>query len=151
MTCMKRLISATFVALLAISMSFAWSNPSEVPAHHNAPPAKTAKLEPILAAAQLPGDLKQYPFQPRIYELAAKVDKVLYQLPCYCFCDRSVGHKSLRTCFETTHGAHCSACMKEALYAYKMTQARKTPAQIRAGIIRGDWQKVDLNSATAIQ
>jgi hypothetical protein len=147
---MKRMLSAIFVALLAISMSFAWSNPSEIPAHHSAPPAKTAKLAPILPADQLPAELKTYPFQPRIYELAAKVDKVLYQLPCYCFCDRSVGHKSLRTCFETTHGAHCSACMKEALYAYQMTQTKKTPAQIRAGIIRGDWQKVDLNSATLV-
>ena len=145
---MKRLLSATFVALMAISMSFAWSNPGEIPAHHSGPPAKNAKLAPILPPDQLPAELAQYPFQPRIYELAAKVDKVLYQLPCYCFCDRSVGHKSLRTCFETTHGAHCSACMKEALYAYRMTQAKKTPAQIREGIIRGDWQKVDLNSAT---
>jgi hypothetical protein len=150
---MKRLLSATFVALLAISMSFAWSNPNaaEVPAHHTAPPAKSAKLAPIITPDQLPGELKQYPFQPRIYQLAAKVDKVLYQMPCYCFCDRSVGHKSLRTCFETSHGAHCSACMKEALYAYQMTRAKKTPAQIRAGIIRGDWQNVDLNSTMTIK
>jgi hypothetical protein len=41
--------------------------------------------------------------------------------------------------------------MKEALYAYQMTRAKKTPAQIRAGIIRGDWQNVDLNSTMTIK
>jgi hypothetical protein len=35
-------------------------------------------------------------------------------------------------------------CMGEALYTYEQTRAGKTPAQIREGIERGDWQHVDL-------
>lgn len=146
---MKRVLSAAFVALMAISMSSAWTNPMDVPAHHSAAPAKSAKLPPILTPDQLPAELKQHPVQPRSYEMAAQVDKVLYQLPCYCRCDRGHGHTSLRSCFESSHGAACSACMKEAIYAYRMTQAKKTPAQIRAGIIRGDWQDIDLSAITA--
>jgi hypothetical protein len=83
--------------------------------------------------------------------IAEKIPKVLYQQPCYCHCDRSIGHTSLRSCFESTHAANCSACMKEAFYAYQMTKQKKTSAQIREGIIRGDWEQIDLETATSIR
>jgi hypothetical protein len=89
--------------------------------------------------------------QARAYELAEKIPNVLYQQPCYCHCDRSVGHTSLHSCFESTHAAHCDACMKEAFYAYQMTKQKKTPAQIREGIIRGEWEKIDLETAVNMQ
>jgi hypothetical protein len=37
--------------------------------------------------------------------------------------------------------------MKEAVYAYEQTKKGQTPAQIRAGIERGEWQDVDLVKA----
>ena len=37
--------------------------------------------------------------------------------------------------------------MKEVFYAYEQTKLKKTPAQIRAGIIKGDWKTIDLESA----
>jgi hypothetical protein len=37
--------------------------------------------------------------------------------------------------------------MKEVFYAYQQTKLKKTPAQIRAGIINGDWKSVDLETA----
>jgi hypothetical protein len=79
-----------------------------------------------------------------VYELAAKVKPVLYQQPCYCYCDRSIGHKSLLDCFASEHGAQCDICQKEAVLAYQQTQKGKTPAQIRAAIIHGDWKTVDM-------
>ena len=60
------------------------------------------------------------------------------------YCDRTAGHNSLHSCFESEHGAHCSTCMKEAFFAQEMTAKGKTPAQIRAAIIKGDFEKVDL-------
>jgi hypothetical protein len=75
---------------------------------------------------------------------------VLYQQPCYCHCDRSVGHTSLHSCFSTDHGAHCSTCMQELFYAYKMTKAKKTAAQIRDGIVKGEYSKIDLQKAVDI-
>jgi hypothetical protein len=78
------------------------------------------------------------------YAAAGRAKKVLYQQPCYCHCDRSLGHGSLLDCFVNKHGSACDTCMKEALYSYEQTHQGKTPAQIREGIIRGDWQKVDL-------
>jgi Protein of unknown function with PCYCGC motif len=96
----------------------------------------------------IPGTLdpKQFPdaLNRNVYALAAKVKPVLYQQPCYCYCDRSVGHKSLLDCFATEHGTQCDICQKEAVLAYQQTQKGKTPAQIRAAIIRGDWKSVDM-------
>jgi hypothetical protein len=80
-----------------------------------------------------------------VYALAAKVRPVLYQQPCYCYCDRHEGHKSLLDCFVGTHGTICDICQKEAVLSYQLTQKGKTPAQIRAAIVHGDWRAVDLN------
>ena len=92
-------------------------------------------------------DPKQFPdaLNRNVYALAAKVRPVLYQQPCYCYCDRHAGHKSLLDCFVSTHGAECDICQKEAVLSYQLTQKGKTPAQIRAAIIRGDWRLVDMN------
>jgi hypothetical protein len=78
--------------------------------------------------------------------MAAKVPSVLYQEPCYCRCDRALGHNSLHSCFEDAHGAECSVCMKEGVYAYLQTKKGRTPAQIRAGIERGEWMNIDLDT-----
>jgi len=92
-------------------------------------------------------DPKQFPdaLNQNVYALASKIKPVLYQQPCYCYCDRSVGHKSLLDCFVSTHGSQCDVCQKEAVLAYQLTKKGKTPAQIRAAIIRGDWKSVDMN------
>lgn len=143
---MRRALILTIVALAAVATSAQWM---DVPAYHPAPPAKGEKLPPILGGLDLGGPNFKSPFQVRAYELAAKIPNVIYQQPCYCRCDRSVGHKSLHSCFESTHGAHCAACMRELFYSYEQHKAGKTAAQIREGIIRGDWEKLDLQAAAA--
>jgi hypothetical protein len=118
----------------------------DIPAFHKMAPAKGAKLPPILTQDQMFGLSFQYAYQRKAYLLAAKIGNVLYQLPCYCYCDR-IGHGSLRTCYESTHAANCSHCMKEAYYAYFQTKQGKTPKQIREGIIQGEWRSIDLEQA----
>jgi hypothetical protein len=144
---MKRVWFLLFLMVLAITMF----GQGDVPAHHTAPPAKGAKLPPILPAPERWGPSFKHPVQVRAYEVADKIPNVLYQQPCYCHCDRSVGHTSLHSCFESTHAAHCDACMKEAFYAYGMSRQNKTPAQIRDGIIRGEWEKINLETAASIR
>ena len=149
----KRGVLLAFVAILAIVASSQWTiyaanDEDRVPAF-NAAPAKGAKLAPILTKGQLWGNNDQYPFQSHAYELAAKIPDVIYQQPCYCYCDR-MGHKSLHSCFENTHGAQCSTCMKELYYSYQMTKQHKTAAQIRKGIIAGEWKTIELQSAASI-
>jgi hypothetical protein len=137
------------IAFVTIAGSAQWL-PSQVPAYNPAPPKKTEKLAPILAGEQLSGPNFRFGYQVQAYRLAAKIPNVIYQQPCFCFCDRSVGHKSLRSCFESEHGAHCSTCMKEVYYSYKMTKGGKTPQQISAGIEKGEWDKIDLEQAATI-
>ena len=129
------------VGLVAV-VCFAQSD--HVPAFNNGN-VKPGEAQ-ILPKDQQWGEAFQYPYQAKAYELAAKIPNVLNQMPCYCYCER-IGHGSLHSCFETTHGAHCAICMKEVIYAYQQTKLKKTPAEIRAGIIKGDWKSIDLEAA----
>ena len=73
----------------------------------------------------------------RAYEVAREIPDTLAQLPCYCYCDQGLGHKSLHTCFESDHSAHCATCTDEALMAYQLQKEQGlTPAQIRLRIIQ---------------
>jgi Protein of unknown function with PCYCGC motif len=144
---MKKILVAFSVGLLTIAAYAQWVNPiDDIPAHHVAPPASGTMMPPILSGAQLTGPNFQYAWQREVYKDAAKVSKVLYQLPCFCRCDRTLGHSSLRSCFEGLHGAECSTCAKEGYYAYKMSLQGKSVQQIREGILHKDYESIDLNS-----
>lgn len=135
------------IAILCVAANAQWTDPAvNLPAFHAAPPARSAVEPPILHGSQLTGPNFQQPWQVEVYKDAAKVSKVLYQLPCYCRCDRALGHTSLRSCFEGLHGAECDICAKEGVYAYRMTRKGWTAKQIRAGIERGDWRAIDLDA-----
>jgi hypothetical protein len=123
-----------------------WTNPGDdVPAYHSAAPLKVSALPHILSGKDLTGPNFQYAWQLHTYQKAAKVGSVLYQLPCFCHCDRSMGHTSLRSCFEGLHGSECDVCSKEAVFAYEQTMAGKKPADIRAAILRHEYLSVDLS------
>jgi Protein of unknown function with PCYCGC motif len=144
---MKRILGCLALGLATLAASAQWSNPADdIPAYNAKPPVKPMK--PLLAGDQLTGEYFSHPYQVTAYKMAAKVPAVLFQQPCYCHCDRALGHNSLHSCFEATHGATCSTCMKEAVYSYQQTKLGKTPEQIRAGIERGEWQQVDLEAAS---
>jgi len=116
---------------------FSASSDEPVPAYHAQPPQ-----------GELPPTMEPSLFTDKLifnaYVVAGRVKKVLYQQPCYCHCDRSQGHGSLLDCFVSRHGSSCDICMKEAFYSYEQTRRSRTPTQIREGIMRGDWQKVDI-------
>jgi len=142
------------LALLVFAVSSPWASSQNneegpIPAYNAGPPPKGAKLPPILGPDQLWGANSQNAYQTHAYELAAKIPVVLHQQPCYCYCDR-MGHNSLHSCFEGTHGAQCATCLKELYYSYVMHKRGKTAAQIRRGIIRGEWKQVDLATAASI-
>ncbi len=143
---MRRLVPLLALAVLTVVACAQWSNPAlEIPDYN--PSAPTHALPPILHGTQLSGRDFNQPYQATAYRMAAKISPVLHQLPCYCRCDRSMGHNSLHSCFEGTHGAECSTCMKEAIFAYNETKRGLTPAQIRAEIEKGDWLQTDFEHA----
>ncbi len=114
-----------------------------------APRAEQAAQESIPAygkgptADELPATLSPDEFDRKetkeAYAVAGKLKKTLFQLPCYCRCDRTHGHRHLLDCFTSYHGARCWACQQEAMFAYAESRKGKTPEQIRDAIIRGEW------------
>ena len=150
----KRVSSILLLLVLIVAVSNRWAMSQQeeapIPAYNANPPAKGETLPPILKKEQLWGAQPMRPFQIHAYELAAKIPNVIHQQPCYCFCDRT-GHNSLHSCFEGMHGAECSTCMQELYYSYVQHKKGKTAAQIRAGIIKGEWKQIDLRTAASIE
>jgi hypothetical protein len=98
-----------------------------IPAHFDHPPNV---LGPTLPAEDFIGKTRA------AYRVAKQIPETLAQLPCYCYCDRGMGHKSLHSCFEDEHAAHCAVCVDEALLAYSLTKdAKMTPQQVREKIV----------------
>ncbi len=107
-----------------------------VPAYH----AQAPKGD--LPATMSP-ELFSNPLVQNAYAVAAKIKKTLYQQPCYCHCDRSQGHTSLLDCFASAHGSECGTCIYEDFYSYEQARKGKTAAQVREGIVKGEWKSLD--------
>ncbi len=149
----KRWLSGMALVGVTLLLSTPWASSQQddaVPAYNKTAPPKGTTLPPILEKDQLWADDAQHPYQTHAYELARKIPAVLHQQPCYCYCDR-MGHNSLHSCFEGTHGARCSTCLKELYYSYSEHKKGRTAAQIRAGIIKGEWKTIDLQASATMQ
>ena len=100
-----------------------------VPAHFEQAPSRSS-LAPTLAPEKFEGLTRD------AYKAVREIPVTIAQMPCYCHCDRGFGHKSLYSCFEDDHAAHCAVCVNEALLALKLEKEQKlTPAQIRETIV----------------
>jgi hypothetical protein len=141
MKTMRKMLAAGFLlasaaGLLVVPQFAAMPVDEPTPAFHAEAPQ--GALPPTMDASLFTDTLTF-----NAYVIAGRIKKVLYQQPCYCHCDRSQGHGSLLDCFVSRHGSGCDICQKEDFYSYELTRKGKTPAQIREGITRGEWQKVD--------
>jgi Protein of unknown function with PCYCGC motif len=113
-----------------------------VPAYHTELPP--GALPPTLSPSEFAD-----PVVKNAYSVAARIKKTLYREPCYCHCDQSQGHGSLLDCYVSKHAAGCGICISEDFYAYEQARKGKSASQIREGIIRGEWQHVDLTKYQA--
>ena len=104
------------------------SKPEKVPAHYTKRPAR-GELPPTLSPDLFWGN------QRLAYEVARRIPETLAQLPCYCHCDDSLGHKSLQSCFVTEHGESCGICIGEALMASQLEKQKVPIEEIRRQII----------------
>lgn len=79
------------------------------------------------------------------YEIAAANLDVLNNMPCYCGCGQSAGHKDNMNCFVKEvktdgsvvwddHGTRCDTCMEIAVISSKMKQQGKSLKEIRSFI-----------------
>jgi hypothetical protein len=101
-----------------------------VPAYFEHAPSRSS-LGPTLQPEQFTGLVRD------AYRAVREIPQTIAQMPCYCHCDRGMGHKSLYSCFEDDHASHCAVCVNEALLALKLEREQKlTPAQIRDRIVQ---------------
>jgi hypothetical protein len=101
----------------------------KVPAFEVAP--TRASLRPTLEPERFTGLTRD------AYRAVKQIPTTIAQLPCYCHCDEGYGHKSLYSCFEDDHAAHCAVCVNEALLALTLERDQKlSPAQIRERIVQ---------------
>jgi hypothetical protein len=100
-----------------------------IPAHYEHAPSRSS-LGPTLDPEKFTGVTRD------AYRAVREIPQTIAQMPCYCHCDRGMGHKSLYSCFEDDHASHCATCVNEALLALKLEKELKlAPAQIRDRIV----------------
>jgi uncharacterized protein with PCYCGC motif len=100
----------------------------QIPAHFTeAPPL--ASLGPTLSPGQFTGKTKQ------AYQVAKEIPQTLAQLPCFCRCDKSIGHKSLHSCYEDEHAVGCEICKDSALIAGDLKRQGIGDAEIRSKLV----------------
>ena len=149
---MKKLLLLAAVIFVA-SCNNTPQNPvvADASHHHSASPsASTASVRPT---PELPAFFKNPeslpPLPPTLppekftneqikkaYQVAREIPATLAQLPCFCYCDKGFGHKSLHSCYEDDHSAGCSTCIDEALMAYNLQiEQGQSVAQVRNTII----------------
>lgn len=134
------------VALIALACGDSSSNPAQPSSSTQPTPTSSAQTQARVPAhfenassigvlgPTLPPERFIGPAQ-QAYQIAREIPETLAQLPCYCHCDMSMGHKSLHSCFEDMHASQCAVCVSEALMASNLQKMGMTPAQIRERII----------------
>ena len=121
-------------ALLLLAAACAPQEPATAPVTASASPAAhdhqhdsagAAHAVPVtgtdaksLTASVLDPETIQDPTARDSYIKAKQVADRLDQMYCYCHCARNEGHKSLLTCFQTTHAVSCLICQQEATQAW---------------------------------
>lgn len=116
------------VAVVALAAVLVGPRAVQAAAHPDPRPGITAErvLQPAMVPVG-PGTLEAY-------EAARRVPQVLDGIYCHCNCSKSIGHRSLLTCFESDHGARCDICMGEAMLAAQLAGSWRSLAAIRKAI-----------------
>ncbi|HXM37273.1 MAG TPA: CYCXC family (seleno)protein [Gemmatimonadales bacterium] len=118
---------AAAVALAAVVLM---SRPAGASIHPN--PRTGITADKVLVGNAVPGT----PGAAEAYAAARAAAATLDGVYCHCDCSKHAGHRSLLTCFESEHGAHCDICMGEAMLASQLAARGTSLQEIRAAIDR---------------
>ena len=119
------------VVAIAIMAAVAW-----VSLRGTVDPTPEAGVSPgaLKNAGVLSPTLFDDPETRAAYQVAKDIPEVLEQLPCFCGCMTSFGHKNNLFCFKDQHGAGCTLCQEIALDAKKMHDQGMSIVQIQDNI-----------------
>jgi hypothetical protein len=68
------------------------------------------------------------------YEAARTHPELFDGVYCACECDKSMGHRSLLSCFESRQAIGCMACREEGELVARLAHDGKTLAEIRLAV-----------------
>lgn len=120
------LVALIFVGVAALIRGASAPDPADA-----APAAAT----PTVNLADLPD------VSADVYRYAADHAMHFTDIPCYCGCDRSLGHRNLEDCFVNAtgdwdaHASGCGVCTAEAVAAREQLDAGIGIAEVRQSII----------------
>ena len=69
-----------------------------------------------------------------VYEAARTHPELFDGVYCACECDKSMGHRSLLSCFESRQAIGCMACREEGELVARLARDEKTLAEIRLAV-----------------
>jgi Protein of unknown function with PCYCGC motif len=76
------------------------------------------------------------------YEFAAQHMALYAQVPCYCGCRSSLGHRGLQDCFVKadgsgweSHASGCGVCIQESEMVRTLVAKGRSPTEIRDAVI----------------
>jgi hypothetical protein len=136
MNTLRAVLSLAFVFFTGIALV---ANQS-AGTHRQAPYHDRRSVEPLPATLD-PNEFQENHSAFVAYSLAARVPGLLYQMPCFCGCDRTQAHRSLLDCFVGRHGGICLLCQKEVLFCFAQDKTGKTPVQIREALNSDQFSK----------
>jgi hypothetical protein len=76
----------------------------------------------------------------KAYNVAGKNRELLDSIYCYCNCKKTIGHKSLLSCFTDKHAVDCDICQDQAFYAVSRFQGGDDIAQVRFAVDKKFWR-----------
>src|SRR5260221_14697298 len=112
---MRILIALLALISLAGCTSEEPTRTAAVSAEPNTPAYFQSVRDALPLPATLPAAMFAEPGLAKVYEIAQRIPAVLAQQPCYCYCDKGHGHRSLLDCQRDQHSAGCAVCRKEVL------------------------------------
>jgi hypothetical protein len=95
---------------------------------------KGGETKPVLSSTRFVGKTAA------AYRVASKKPDLLDHMYCYCYCSRSIGHKSLLSCFTDNHAANCGICQDQAFYANSLDNQGYDIAQVRKAVDKKFWK-----------
>ena len=95
---------------------------------------KGGETKPVLSPARFSGRTASS------YKVAQENPELLDAMYCYCYCKKTIGHKSLLSCFTDRHASKCTICQDQAFYAKRLLGQGLDIDQIRKEVDKKFWR-----------
>jgi hypothetical protein len=89
---------------------------------------------PTLSPARFTGKVA------RAYKIAEQNPVLLDSMYCYCNCKKTIGHKSLLSCYADSHAVGCGICRDEASFALSQYQSGMDIFAVRKAVDKRFWR-----------